>query len=65
MVSLKDAKERLANVESVKEWNEIRDTFKDEMNPSDLAELDSSGYIVELLGTDSDRKRKQELQSNQ
>lgn len=43
---------KLQQVQSVEEWNEIRNEYKRLLEPKELIFIDSSGLIVEILGPD-------------
>ena len=64
MITFEEAKQKLAHIKSVAEWNEVRDTIKDKMSQVELAKLDGSGYIVKLLGTDTERRKAEEAKAN-
>ena len=42
----------LKEVKSVEEWNEMRDRYKRFLNQQELAFIDASGLITEVLGKD-------------
>lgn len=47
--------EALKQASSVKEWNKLREKILKQINPTDLAEIDGSGLIVEVLGKDENK----------
>lgn len=46
---MKKLKEFMSTATSVDEWNELREQAKAEFTNEEISQLDSSGYIVEIL----------------
>jgi hypothetical protein len=49
-----EALTELKTAKSVTQWNEIRERWVDILEREELAEIDSSGLIVQVLGRDVD-----------
>lgn len=47
-----EAIQELSRAKSVQHWNLIRSTVVDKLSRKDMADIDSSGLIVQVLGAD-------------
>jgi len=52
-ITKEQAIEALKEATNVKEWNEIRDKVFKQITQVEMAEIDGSGLIIEVLGKDT------------